>query len=72
MTTNEIPLDPTSTQARKRFLPSVSEVVRLVAQGDPSADPAQVFKAARYVCSEELARVKQQVDTVKATEAVQR
>ncbi|KAA0255080.1 MAG: SPOR domain-containing protein [Acidobacteria bacterium] len=59
MTTNEIPLDPTSTQARKRFLPSVSEVVRLVAQGDPSADPAQVFKAARYVCSEELARVKQ-------------
>lgn len=59
MTTDETPFDPSSTQGRKRFLPSVSEVVRLVAQRDPAADPAQVFKAARFVCSEELARVKQ-------------
>ena len=59
MTPDDAPFDPSSTQGRKRFLPSVSEVVRLVALRDPAADPAQVFKAARHVCSEELARVKQ-------------
>ncbi len=55
------PLDsgfPHDSGAKKRMLPSVTEVVRELAKV-VSADPAVLFKAARSVVAEELAKVKQ-------------
>jgi hypothetical protein len=55
------PLDtgfPREPGARKRMLPSVTDVVRELAK-TVSADPAVLFKAARSVVAEELSKVKQ-------------
>lgn len=55
------PLDtgfPRDSEPRKRMLPSVTDVVRDLAK-TVSADPAVLFKAARSVVAEELAKVKQ-------------
>ena len=55
------PLDsgfPRDSGAKKRMLPSVTDVVRELAKA-VSADPAVLFKAARSVVAEELAKVKQ-------------
>ncbi|MCM3878254.1 MAG: SPOR domain-containing protein [Thermoanaerobaculia bacterium] len=55
------PLDsgfPRDPGAKKRMLPSVTDVVRELAKV-VSADPAVLFKAARSVVAEELAKVKQ-------------
>lgn len=55
------PLDtgfPRDPGQKKRMLPSVTDVVRELAK-TISADPAVLFKAARSVVAEELAKVKQ-------------
>lgn len=55
------PLDtgfPRDPEPKKRMLPSVTDVVRELAKS-VSADPAVLFKAARSVVAEELAKVKQ-------------
>lgn len=55
------PLDtgfPRDPGSKKRMLPSVTDVVRDLAK-TVSADPAVLFKAARSVVAEELAKVKQ-------------
>jgi hypothetical protein len=55
------PLDagpPRDPEPRKRVLPAVTDVVRELAKV-VSADPAVLFKAARSVVGEELAKVKQ-------------
>ena len=55
------PLDtgfPRDPGPRKRMLPSVTDVVRELAKA-VSADPAVLFKVARSVVAEELAKVKQ-------------
>lgn len=55
------PLDsgfPRDSGPKKRMLPSVTDVVRELAKA-VSADPAVLFKAARSVVAEELAKVKQ-------------
>jgi SPOR domain len=55
------PLDtgfPRDPEHKKRMLPSVTDVVRDLAK-TVSADPAVLFKAARSVVAEELAKVKQ-------------
>jgi len=55
------PLDtgfPRDPESKKRMLPSVTDVVRDLAK-TVSADPAVLFKAARSVVAEELAKVKQ-------------
>ncbi|HEX2798383.1 MAG TPA: hypothetical protein VHQ44_01810, partial [Thermoanaerobaculia bacterium] len=55
------PLDsgfPRDSGAKKRMLPSVTAVVRELAKA-VSADPAVLFKAARSVVAEELAKMKQ-------------
>ncbi|MFI5120717.1 MAG: hypothetical protein ACHQM4_09900, partial [Thermoanaerobaculia bacterium] len=55
------PLDtgfPRDSGVKKRMLPSVTDVVRELAK-TVSADPAVLFKSARSVVAEELAKVKQ-------------
>jgi hypothetical protein len=55
------PLDsgfPRDSGVKKRMLPSVTDVVRELAKA-VSADPAVLFKTARSVVAEELAKVKQ-------------
>ena len=55
------PLDsgfPRDSGVKKRMLPSVTDVVRELAKA-VSADPAVLFKSARSVVAEELAKVKQ-------------
>ena len=49
---------PRDSGAKKRMLPSVTDVVRELAKA-VSADPAVLFKAARSAVGEELAKVKQ-------------
>lgn len=72
MTGDESPFDSTATRERKRMLPSVSEVVRLLAQRSGGADPAQIFRAARQVCADELMRVKDGLEAVPAEELAER
>lgn len=72
MTGDESPFDSTATRERKRMLPSVSEVVRLLAQRSPGSDPAQIFRAARQVCADELMRVKDGLEAVPAEELAAR
>ncbi len=54
-----VPRDP---EAKKRMLPSVTDVVRELAKV-VSADPAVLFKAARGAVAEELAKVKQGLES---------
>jgi SPOR domain len=59
------PLDtgfPRDPEVKKRMLPSVTDVVRELAKVI-SADPAVLFKAARGVVAEELAKVKQGLES---------
>jgi SPOR domain len=49
---------PRDPEPKKRMLPSVTDVVRELTKS-VSADPAVLFKAARSVVAEELAKVKQ-------------
>ncbi|MCC6130632.1 MAG: SPOR domain-containing protein [Acidobacteria bacterium] len=68
---NDNSLELTGSLARKRLLPSVSEVVRgLSAQ--VQADPAVVFRAARQVVADELIRVKQGFEAASADVLVTR
>ncbi|HEX7528658.1 MAG TPA: hypothetical protein VF425_06075, partial [Thermoanaerobaculia bacterium] len=53
---------PRDPEAKRRMLPSVTDVVRELAK-TVSADPAVLFKAARGVVAEELAKVKQGLES---------
>ncbi len=53
---------PRDPEVKKRMLPSVTDVVRELAK-TVSADPAVLFKAARGVVAEELAKVKQGLES---------
>ncbi len=57
MNQNDADFESTFTRARKRMLPSVAEVARELSN-QTMADAAGILSAARRVCAEELARVK--------------
>lgn len=63
---------PGDRPARKRMLPSVSDVVQQLAKLHPKAEPSLVFKAAREVCAEELNRVKQGHESAAVAALVER
>lgn len=72
MSDDESPLEGTQTRARKRLLPSVSEVVRLLSNENPDADPGLVYRTAREVCARELGRVKDGFEAAPVEVLVQR
>ncbi len=71
MSNDNLNLELTGSLARKRLLPSVSEVVKGLSS-KVSADPALIFRTARQVVADELGRVKQGFEAASADVLVER